>query len=52
MNVRQAQLPQGWEIKKLGEICSIVNGGTPDTKIKEFWDGNNLWITPKGYGTA
>ncbi len=50
MNVRQAQLPQGWEIKKLGEICSIVNGGTPDTKIKEFWDGNNLWITPKDMG--
>ena len=39
-----------WEIKKLGEICEIFNGGTPDTKIAEFWGGKNLWITPKDMG--
>ena len=39
-----------WEIKKLGEVCKIVNGGTPDTNIAEFWDGKNLWITPKDMG--
>jgi len=39
-----------WEEKKLGEVCDILNGGTPDTKIKEYWDGNNLWITPKDMG--
>lgn len=26
MNIRQAQLPQGWEIKKLGEVCKLTNG--------------------------
>ena len=41
---------EGWEIKKLGEVCEIINGGTPDTKIKDFWDGQNLWITPKDMG--
>jgi type I restriction enzyme S subunit len=30
-----------------GEVCEIVNGGTPDTKVKEYWDGEHLWITPK-----
>ena len=25
-------LPKGWEIKKLGEVCGVFNGGTPDTK--------------------
>lgn len=44
------KLPKGWEVKKLGEVCSIVNGGTPDTQIEEFWNGNNLWITPKDMG--
>ncbi|MBE3093537.1 MAG: restriction endonuclease subunit S, partial [Actinobacteria bacterium] len=39
-----------WEVKKLGEVCEIVNGGTPDTKLKEYWDGKNLWITPKDMG--
>ena len=35
---------QGWKIKKLGEVCDVLNGGTPDTKKKEFWDGKILWI--------
>lgn len=37
-------------VKPLGEIAEIVNGGTPDTKVKEFWDGEILWITPKDMG--
>lgn len=41
---------EGWEIKKLGEICEILNGGTPVTSVKEFWGGNNLWVTPKDLG--
>ncbi|MBN1338098.1 MAG: restriction endonuclease subunit S [Bacteroidales bacterium] len=41
---------KGWEIKKIGEICEVLNGGTPDTKVKEYWDGENLWITPKDMG--
>ena len=33
MNIRQAQLPQGWEIKKLGEICHIIAGQSPEGKF-------------------
>ena len=43
-------MKKGWEIKKLGAVCDVLNGGTPDTKKKEFWDGNILWITPKDMG--
>ena len=43
-------MKKGWEIKNLGEISDIVNGGTPDTNIPKFWDGENLWITPKDMG--
>ena len=43
-------MKQGWEIKKLGDVCKILNGGTPDTKISQYWDGENLWITPKDMG--
>ncbi len=43
-------MKQGWEIKKLGDVCEIVNGGTPDTTVSRFWDGENLWITPKDMG--
>lgn len=41
---------RGWEEKKLGEVCGIVNGGTPDTKVSEYWDGKHLWMTPKDMG--
>ncbi len=43
-------MKQGWEIKTLGEISEILNGGTPDTTIPKFWNGENLWITPKDMG--
>ncbi|MCG2790088.1 MAG: restriction endonuclease subunit S [Actinomycetia bacterium] len=39
-----------WQIKKLGEVCDIVNGGTPKTNISEYWNGDILWVTPKDMG--
>lgn len=35
-----------WEKGQLGDICDIVNGGTPATSISEFWHGKILWCTP------
>ncbi len=43
-------LPKGWEIKKLGEVSDILNGGTPKTNIAEYWDGKIHWITPADLG--
>ncbi len=43
-------IKNGWDLKKIGDVCEIVNGGTPDTKVAKFWDGDNLWITPKDMG--
>jgi type I restriction enzyme S subunit len=43
-------MKQGWEIKKVGDVCEIYNGGTPETSKKQYWDGNHLWITPKDMG--
>ena len=28
-----------WEEKRLGEVCDIVGGGTPDTEKAEYWGG-------------
>jgi type I restriction enzyme S subunit len=46
-------IPKHWHIKKLIEFGEIVSGGTPSTKVSEFWDGNISWISPadlSGYG--
>ncbi len=32
---------------KLGEICEIVSGATPSTTVKEYWDSEFYWATPK-----
>lgn len=39
-----------WQTKKLGEICEVVGGGTPSTSIKEYWDNDYYWVTPKDLG--
>ena len=39
-----------WPVKTLGEVCELVNGATPDTKVKEYWGGKHAWITPAEMG--
>jgi type I restriction enzyme S subunit len=39
-----------WKVKRVSDIATVVNGGTPDTTIKDFWSGDILWITPKDMG--
>jgi type I restriction enzyme S subunit len=41
---------EGWKNKNIEEISKILNGGTPKTKIKEYWDGDIAWITPADLG--
>ena len=39
-----------WRMEKLGHICNVVGGGTPDTKKPDYWNGNILWLTPSEVG--
>ncbi|HEY8688923.1 MAG TPA: N-6 DNA methylase [Chitinophagaceae bacterium] len=34
-----------WEIKKLGEVCKILIGGTPPRNNQAYFEGNNLWVS-------
>lgn len=39
-------IPSDWEVRKLGEIVEkLMNGGTPSTKIENYWTGDIPWIT-------
>jgi type I restriction enzyme S subunit len=40
----QIQLPQGWERRKLGEICFTTSGGTPSRKIGSYYEGTIPWV--------
>ena len=48
---KNIDIPDGWEVKKLGEVGKIIGGGTPDTKIDKYWSNNTeknsiIWLTP------
>ena len=40
----------GWESASIGDICDVVNGGTPKTGVAEYWGGPHRWITPAEMG--
>lgn len=38
--------PMGWPVAQLGDVAQeFISGGTPSTKIKQFWTGDIPWIT-------
>ena len=38
-------MKKDWEVKKLGEICEIIGGGTPSKKNDKFYEGTIRWAT-------
>lgn len=40
----------GWQTKTIGEVCDVINGGTPKTGVAVYWDGPHQWITPAEMG--
>ena len=39
-----------WEQRKLGDIASIVGGGTPSTINNNYWGGSINWFSPVEIG--
>ena len=37
---------------RIEEICEVVSGGTPSTKVANYWDGDILWLTPKDLSSS
>jgi type I restriction enzyme S subunit len=40
-------VPEGWRKYKFSDTTSIMGGGTPKTDVKEFYNGNIPFYTPK-----
>jgi len=39
-----------WKKEKLGNICTVVGGGTPSTREKKYWSEDFFWVSPKDLG--
>jgi len=39
------EIPEGWEVRKIGKILKTSLGGTPSTKVKEYWENGKIsWL--------
>jgi type I restriction enzyme S subunit len=43
-DVKDGELPEGWVVKKLGEIFKTTSGGTPSRKVDAYFTGNTPWV--------
>ena len=41
------KIPQGWEVVRFTDMADVLSGGTPKTAVKEYWDGDIPFFTPK-----
>ena len=39
-------VPEGWEQKKIADVCETIGGGTPSTKVSDYWEGDITWVVP------
>ena len=52
-NVPHLRFPEfngEWETKLINDLAVVIGGGTPDTTIKSYWDGEIQWFTPSKIG--
>ena len=52
-NVPELRFPgftDPWEQRKLGDVATIVGGGTPSTNNDAYWDGEIDWYSPAELG--
>ncbi|MDH0665985.1 restriction endonuclease subunit S [Acinetobacter junii] len=48
--LRFSQFKNDWNETILGDVVDIVGGGTPDTNVPEFWNGDIDWYSPTEIG--
>jgi type I restriction enzyme S subunit len=41
------RVPEGWEVKALSSVCTLVSGGTPKRSESTYWGGDVPWYSVK-----
>ena len=39
-------IPEDWEVKRIGDLGDVVTGSTPKTTISEYYNGDELFVSP------
>ena len=48
--LRFPKFTEEWETKPINDLAVVIGGGTPDTTVKSYWDGEIQWFTPSEIG--
>ena len=48
--MRFPEFSREWETKSINDLADVIGGGTPDTTVKSYWDGEIQWFTPSEIG--
>ena len=40
------QVPATWKWSAIGDLGEVLSGGTPSTKVPEYWGGDVIWFAP------
>ena len=44
-------VPEPWEVRRIRSLAATVNGATPSSNVRSYWDGDIMWITPQNLGS-
>lgn len=45
-------IPKVWKVGVFTDVADVLSGGTPKTKIQEYWNGDIPFFSPKDAGIA
>ena len=48
--MRFPEFTEGWATKSISDLATVTGGGTPDTTVKSYWNGDIQWFTPSEIG--
>ena len=48
--MRFSKYNDNWISTRISEVANVVGGGTPDTSISSYWNGDIQWFTPTEVG--
>ncbi len=46
------EIPESWEVVRLGSLVEPVSGGTPSKRRPDWWQGSIPWASPKDMKTT
>ena len=48
-NTKKEKMSKEWTIYEISDVAEVIGGGTPSTKVPEYWNGEIPWLSIKDF---